>query len=385
MPCLETAPATLRLELAASDIRVSVVSTYQAFLNLQSAWDLLADAAKLDHPFLEFEWSRAWFDCCGKGSDLNVLVLYDGREVIAIAPLISTRVRTWGIELRKLGFFYNDHVPRADFLVARGRSSDAYPAIWKHLLENRNWDLLQLCQLPERSETIPQLQALAAGDGCPSDVWASGAAPYVTMSESWGQYYEGLPSKHRSNLRNRFKRLNQAGAVEIEAITAEDDVDGGIRAGLALESAAWKGSAGTAVSSDPALTRFYTTFAECAAKKGWLRLHFLKAGPKRIAFDYSLVYKNRLFLLKLGYDPHFAAYSPSNLLFCLALQGSFERGMAVYDLLGQTADWKRNWTQEAREHYWLYIFPGTLKGRVLFALKFRLVPLLKKTMARGAR
>lgn len=384
MPCLETATAPLRRELFASTIRVEVVSTYQAFLNLQSAWDLLADAAKLDHPFLEFEWIRAWLDCCGKGTRLNVLVLYADSEVVAIAPLILTRVKMWGIQLRKLGFFYNDHVPRADFLIAHGRS-DVYRVIWKHLMENRNWDFLQLCQLPDGSETLPQLQTLAAEDGCPSDVWASGAAPYVSMSESWDQYHEGLPSKHRSNLRNRFKRLNQVGAVEIEAITSEDDVEEAILPGLALEAAAWKGISGTAISSDPALTRFYTKFAERAAKKGWLRIHFLKTGPRRIAFDYSLVYKNRLFLLKLGYDPDFAAYSPSNLLFCLALQGSFERGMAVYDLLGQTADWKRNWAQEAREHYWLYVFPGTFKGRLLFALKFRLVPLLRKTTARGAR
>jgi CelD/BcsL family acetyltransferase involved in cellulose biosynthesis len=363
---------------------VEVVSTYQGFLNLQPAWDLLAEAAKLDHPFLEFEWSRVWFDCCGKGSDLNILVVYDGYEVIAIAALILTRAKMWGIELRKLGFFYNDHVPRADFLVAQGRP-DVYRVIWKHLMENRNWDLLQLCQLPDGSGTLPQLQALAAKDGCPSDVWASGAAPYVRMSESWSQYYERLSSKHRSNLRNRFKRLNQIGAVEIEAITAEDDVEEAIQPGLALEAAAWKGVSGTAVSCDPTLTRFYTNLAERAAKKGWLRLNFLRAGPKRIAFDYSLVYKNRLFLLKLGYDPDFAPYSPSNLLFCLALQGSFEQGMAVYDLLGQTADWKRNWTQEAREHYWLYVFPGTFKGRLLFTLKFRLVPLLRKTLARGAR
>jgi len=374
----------MRTELIAPAVWVDVVSTYQAFLNLQSAWDVLADAANLDHPFLEFEWNRAWFDCCGKDSELNILVLYDGREVVAIAPLILTRVKMWGVQLMRLGFFYNDHVPRADFIVAQGRS-DVYRVIWKHLMENRNWDLLQLCQLPDGSETLPQLQSLAAEDGCLSDVWASGAAPYVTMSESWGQYFEGLPSKHRSNLRNRFKRLNQIGAVEIEAITGEDDVEDAIQPALALEAAAWKGLSGTAVSCDPDLTHFYTKIAERSARKGWLRLNFLKAGPKRIAFDFSLVYKNRLFLLKLGYDPDFAAYSPSNLLFCLALQGSFERGLAVYDLLGQTADWKRNWTEESREHYWLYVFPGTLKGRFLFALKFRLAPLLKKTTARGAR
>ena len=38
---------------------------------------------------------------------------------MAIAPLILTPIRMWGIKVRRLGFFYNAHVPRADFLIAQ--------------------------------------------------------------------------------------------------------------------------------------------------------------------------------------------------------------------------------------------------------------------------
>jgi CelD/BcsL family acetyltransferase involved in cellulose biosynthesis len=381
MSCLGIASGPLEQERASSPIRVDVVSSYQAFLNLKPAWDRLAAAAELDHPFLEHDWIRTWWECCGGNSTLNVLVLQAGGEAIAIAPLILTRVKMWGVPLRRLGFFYNDHVPRADFLIAQ-RPGEAYRAIWSHLLENRNWDLLQLCQLPAGSETLAQFRNLAAEDGCLSGVWASGASPYISLSTSWPQYCGGLAAKHRSNLRNRFKRLNQVGTVDLETVAAHENAEEAVEAGLSLEAAAWKGSAGTAIASDPELVNFYATFAQCAAKNGWLRLHFLKTGPKRIAFDYSLAYKNRLFLLKLGYDPEFAAYSPSNLLLYLALQGSFERGMSVYDFLGQTAEWKRNWTLEATEHYWLYIFPRSFKGRLLHFLKFRAVPFVKDRATR---
>lgn len=350
--------------LASSPIRVEVVSGYQAFLDLKPEWDRLAAAADLDHPFLEHDWIRTWWECCAGNSTLNVLVLQAGGEVIAIAPLILTRVRMWGIPLRRLGFFYNDHVPRADFLIAQ-RADDVYRAVWRHLLENRNWDLLQLCQLPEGSQSIAQLKILAAEDGYPVGVWLSGASPYISLSTSWTGYSGGLAAKHRSNLRNRFKRLNQAGPVALEAVTTEEYTEEAVQAGLSIEAAAWKGNAGTAISGDPELVNFYTTFARRAAKKGWLRLHFLKTGPKRIAFDYSLAYKNRLFLLKLGYDPEFSPYSPSNLLLSLVLQGAFEEGIAVYDFLGQTAEWKRNWTEEATEHYWMYVFRGSFKGNLL--------------------
>jgi CelD/BcsL family acetyltransferase involved in cellulose biosynthesis len=381
MSCLGAASALLEEDAVSAPIRVDVVSDYQAFLGLETAWARLAKAAKLDHPFLEHDWIRTWWDCFGTGCGLNVLVLYAGHEVIAIAPLIRSRVRMWGITLRRLGFFYNDHVPRDDFLIAK-RHSEVYRAIRDHLLESRNWDLLQLCQLTGGSETLAQLRTLAAAEGFPSGVWASGASPYISLSTTWPQYCGSLPAKHRSNLRNRFKRLNHAGPVELETITAtksleESGTDEAVAAGLSLEAAAWKGSEGTAISSDPGLVRFYSTLARRAAKNGWLQLHFLKAGSKRIAFDYSLAYKNRLFLLKLGYDPDFSIYSPSNLLLHMALQASFERGVGVYDFLGQNAEWKQNWTQEATEHYWLYVFRGSFKGRLVHFLKFRLVPFIK--------
>ena len=110
-----------------------------------------------------------------------------------------------------------------------------------------------------------------------------------------------------------------------------------------------------------------------------MRLNFLRAGPQRVAFDYSLFYRNRIHLLKLGYDPSYAPYSPSNLLLYLVLENSFERDdVGVYDLLGESADWKLQWTKRSRPNYWLFVFSNTLRGRLLHIIKSQLVPLLKR-------
>ena len=116
--------------------------------------------------------------------------------------------------MRRLGFFYNSHVPRAGFIIVAA-ANEAYQAIWDHLLSERNsWDLLQLCQLPEGSQTAEEMRRLAGEAGFPIGIWLSGASPYMSFDTSWSQYYDRLPTKHRSNLSNRFKRLNQIGPVE---------------------------------------------------------------------------------------------------------------------------------------------------------------------------
>ncbi len=378
MACL----ATARPWSEHAEIRVETISDYQAFLDLEPVWNEVAKAAGLDHPFLEHAWVRTWWECFGAGSTLQILVLKAGDQPVAIAPLILTPVRMWGIKVRRLGFFYNAHVPRADFLIAE-RPEEVYRAIWGHLSRSGGWDLVQLCQLPEGSVTLEAIPGLAAPDDCRIVTWRSGASPYLPLRASWGQYFDSLAGKHRSNLRNRFKRLNGIGPVEVETIASGEGLTDALEAGLQLEAAAWKGEARTAISCDPDVSKFYSTLAQRAAERGWMRLHFLQAGPQRVAFDYSLSYKNRIHLLKVGYDPAYAPYSPSNLLLSMVLQDSFERGVREYDFLGDSADWKASWTKQSRPHFWLFVFSSSFKGRLLHRIKSRLVPLLKRLAGRN--
>jgi CelD/BcsL family acetyltransferase involved in cellulose biosynthesis len=365
-------------------IRVQVVSDDDTFTELEPTWDRVLNSARgaRPHPFLEFQWARTWWDCFGAGHTLHVLVLWLGEEPIAIAPLMLSRVRMHGIALQRLGFLYNSHVPRADFL------SGKYPelanrAIWKYLSLHRFWDLLQLCQLPDTSPTLDTISGLAERDGFGTGTWDSGASPSVVTSGSWMEYFNSLPTKHRSNLRNRFKRIAQLGDVEREAVCLPPQLDGALEDGFRIEASAWKGSAGTAIACAPELRRFYSEFARRAAERGWLRLNFLRSGDKRVAFDYSLVYDNRTFLLKLGYDPEYSAYSPSQLLLSMALQDAFEQGREEYDFLGEFVEWKRSWAKESTAHRWLFVTSPGIKGRLLHFAKFRGIPLAKRVLGRA--
>jgi CelD/BcsL family acetyltransferase involved in cellulose biosynthesis len=385
MACLATARTLTETAPARVEIRVDTISDYQEFLDLEPVWNIVAETAGLDHPFLEHAWVRTWWECFGAGSTLRVLVVKAGDQTLAIAPLILTPIRMWGIKVRRLGFFYNSHVPHADFLIAQ-RPEDAYRAIWNHLARTRDWDLLQLCQLPEGSSTLAAISDLAKQDHCRIVTWQSGASPYLPLSSSWDEYFNSLANKHRANLRNRFKRLSGIGPVAVETITSGEQLPDALEAGLQLEAAAWKGAAGTAISSDPDVSRFYSALALRAADRGWMQLHFLRAGSQRVAFDFSLSYRNRIHLLKIGYDPDYAPYSPSNLLVCTLLQDMFQRDeVREYDFLGESGEWKLQWTRLSQPHYWLFVFSSTFKGRLLHLIKSRLVPFLKRNRLQSLR
>jgi CelD/BcsL family acetyltransferase involved in cellulose biosynthesis len=169
-------------------------------------------------------------------------------------------------------------------------------------------------------------------------------------------------------------------------MTSGEQLPDALEAGLQLEAAAWKGAAGTAISSDPDVSRFYSALALRAADRGWMQLHFLRAGSQRVAFDFSLSYRNRIHLLKMGYDPDYAPYSPSNLLVCTLLQDMFQReDIREYDFLGESGEWKLQWTGLSQPHYWLFVFSSTFKGRLLHLIKSRLVPFLKRNRLQSLR
>jgi hypothetical protein len=155
-------------------------------------------------------------------------------------------------------------------------------------------------------------------------------------------------------------------------------MDGALEDGFRLEAAGWKSESGTAIRCHEELVRFYSQLARSAAAVGALRLIFLTVGGTRIAFAYGMGYKNKLFVLKSGYHPEYAAYSPYNILCYLVFRDACERGLAEYEFLGVDDSWKLNWTKTTKPHCWLYVFRNAPRPRLLHWLKFQLAPRIKQ-------
>jgi CelD/BcsL family acetyltransferase involved in cellulose biosynthesis len=357
---------------------VDVITTSAELEELEPVWDCLVNKSSLTHPFMTHEWISSWWECFGEKDGLCVLVVRAGSEPIAIAPLMRKSERVYGRQVATLQLPANDHTNRGDVIIAE-RPRDAYDAIWDFLSSDAvPWDMVVLRELPDDSPTLDELTRRAERTGILSGRWQSEFTPYVPMATSWDHYEEALPAKHRANLRNRLKRLSALGRVELETVSGGPTLSADLEEGFRIEEASWKGRAGTAIRCQPVLSRFYTQFAEKAAKRGWLRLQFLKVGDRRIAFTYCVVYQNRMYLIRPGFDSAYAAYSPVNLLCHFALQDGFASGLDGYDFLGADEHWKRRWSTQTIDHSWLFLFADRPWGRLAHYAKFRLFPALKE-------
>jgi len=259
----------------------------------------------------------------------------------------------------------------------------AAPALLSRLLQERDWDLLQLADVPPCGHAHALADAATAAGLC-AGRWDSVVSPFVRLPAHWEVFERGLGSKTRTALRRRRRSLAASGRVELERVTGGPRLQACLDEALALEAAGWKGRVGTAIRNDPATLGFYTGLAHAAAERGALALWMLRVDGRAIAFQYALAHRDRELLLKQGYDEAFRAFGPGQLLMEEVLRDGVQRGMVEFDLLGDDTPAKRTWTSQVRRHQWLFVFRG-MRGRLLHALKFGAAPRARRLLARLRR
>ncbi len=360
-------------------VRIEVVSSADALAAIGPAWDRLVGQAGITHPFLTHDWILSWWESFGAGRKLHVLLVWEGDELIGIAPLMISRARMYGFPVREIGFIYNDHTPRFDFIIFRNRAA-VFEAIRCHLSDAKGrWSVIRLCQLTSDSASLGEVTRLLEESDYLVGTWPSTASPYLAVRGSFEDHSKSLPRGVRANLKRRMKRLEEQGVVEFESLNDGEQLDSALEEAFQMEAESWKGAAGTAMSCRREIRRFYSALAHRALRSGTLYLTYLRLNGRRIAFDFSLIFQDRLFKLKPGYAMEYHACSPGAQLTAMTVRDAFERNLIEVDFLGDADPWKLDWTTSVRQNSWLYAFQPSFLGHLLYFAKFRFLPWLRRT------
>ena len=358
--------------------KVRVIIERAQFAALAKPWNALVERSD-DQLFYRHDFVQLWLHHFAADAALRILTLFDGSgRLTAALPVILVRSRLFGIPVRELQATANLHSCRFD-LIADDPAAAA-TAFVEYLRQRSDWDLLRLIDSPADGRAAALLMA-AARARLPAGHWISQHSPYRLLPSSWAEFEDSLHRRFRSSLRRRRRRLAELGELRIERYVGGPELAARLEEGFALEACGWKGRAGTAISQHPATLAFYRELATRKAAEGQLALWFLRLDDRAIAFDFTLEYRGRLLLLKTAYDERHAACSPGQLLLEDELRDAIERGLREVDFLGPSSPAKRDWTRLSRAHRWTYLFRGP-RGRLLWLIKFRCLPALKRLLRR---
>lgn len=369
------------MEAPATDLQIELIQDYETFLGLEPVWNRLVDESGIDFPFIRHEWVRMVWDCFKTEGSLYIVLVKEKSKTVALAPLMMERGRMYGYPVRRLRGISNVFSERYDFIVAC-RPEEACCAIWKFLASrSKEWDILELRQLPPGAHALQAIPRSAIGDRFLVGRWESSQGPYITIARTWDEYGKGRSRKFLSNLKGRLKGLRRLGPVTHEVVQGGAGLSQAVDDALRLEGVAWKQKAGTAIVCHPKREAFYRGLIQSAAQQGSLRLYFLVVNDERVATQITLLHRNKLYVLKSGYDPRFAASAPSHLLVWLLLEEAWNLKYDEVDLLGAVESWKRSWTDDVRLHSWLFVFPNRPSCRILHRIKFSLLPRIHSNVA----
>lgn len=297
--------------------------------HLHAEWEAVAVQNRAA-PFSRPEWVRAW--AAMNGTDVAVVVVRRGADLEAVYPVVARGGR--------ISSAADWHVPELDPVGG----VDAVPAIVAAMATGRYRVIVDMAT----EATAPVFARALAEAGFRVRIRERARPPWVDLSAGWTVFQESVSTKKWRELRRRRRRLDEIGVVSFAEHDGSKDLDALLDEGFAVEGSGWKGAAGTAMLADAAVAAFYRRVATDLAGRGSLRLRFLRLDGRAIAFDLAFVHDGAEWLLKTGFDPNLAAWSPGSLLRAEALERACSAGCSRYEFLGTDDAWKREWTDRTR-------------------------------------
>jgi CelD/BcsL family acetyltransferase involved in cellulose biosynthesis len=189
--------------------------------------------------------------------------------------------------------------------------------------------------------------------------------PVIHLDDRWREPGGGLSPSRRSALRRSRRRAQSLGDVSVQLLApTPDELEPLLVEAIEVERRSWKGAAGTALAHDGPRNRFVRRYAREMAARGRLRMQFLRIGGAAAAMHIAVEWSDRLWLVKIGYDPDYSSVSPGQILLAHSIADGAQRGLRDYHLLGFTEEWTQAWTSDEEPCVTIDAYPATRRGFV---------------------
>jgi hypothetical protein len=331
---------------------------------------------KSNHPlvFLTHQWTDVWWKAFGEGKELFILLVYDGNELVAIAPFMRNKGKhtligkpNISVMVKKIEFIANVHSNRCD-IIYKDSPEEVCDSIVNFLLSEHksSWDIMSLEYILRDSPITKCLRSSFDKNTVCSKQYPQISSPYLHINCEWKDYFKNRQRRFKEQLKSRFQKLEESGKVRLERFQKLDGLKTALEQVFDVASKTWKAKDGTALSSTDQLKGFYSELAHTAAKEGWLELFILYLNDIALAFEYCLKFDDKLMLLKTEFDEGYRSFGIGNMIQWKLLEDIFNNGINEFDFLGPSSRWKNYWADgNEREHVIFFAFNKNNKGKIL--------------------
>jgi CelD/BcsL family acetyltransferase involved in cellulose biosynthesis len=285
-------------------------------LPLADAWRDLA--ARALEPNVFYEPAFALAAAAVFGNDVGAVLVWSGTQPRQLLGFFPARVeeRHYGIRLPILTAWTHPYGPLGAPLVDREAVEPVIAAWLAHVASDPA--LPGLLLLPLIAEDGAFATALARSLERAQMPWSDfgrHSRALLVPGDDRAHYLERAVSPHRyRELRRTGRRLADQGALLFTTATTPASVATDVEDFFALETAGWKGLAGTAAASSLELHGFFKTAVAQLAAEGKAQVDRLLLDGRAIAAAVTLTSGTTAWYWKIAYDQAYARYAPGILL-----------------------------------------------------------------------
>lgn len=335
--------------------RMRLISDRGELEQILPDWMNLLENSRTNELMLTPDWLLTWWKVFGKsdGRELAVGALYEGRELIALAPWIrrkhSYRGRLRFRRIEPLGTGEDqEHEICSDYtnVIVRTEAEEVAGKAMAHALAEQkfgNWDELVLPMAEGEDPTIKVLTRELNELGIPTRAEKVNEAVYIPLPRTWDDYLGALSSSRRYYLNRTLRDFERwaAGEYEIKVAASAEELELGKRRLVELHQHRWESQGYEGAFSSSIFTEFHESLMPVLLRKNALQLMWLSVRGEPIAALYNILYGGKVYFYQSGRRVDLPkGIRPGAVIQAHAIRLAIEHGMREYDFLAGPSQFK---------------------------------------------
>ena len=310
-------------------VKKTYTLTEESIDSITELWRDRGNRLNWDCLFVLPGWLKAWLQTFGRNRTPYICSILSHNELIGIAPLMIE-----GQTARLMGD--TDVCDFQDVVVVPGRENTFFDALFDHL---KKQGIRQLDLEAVRSDSVLYRHLVPTGKDQQRtvDCQELDATLVLDLPASWDAYLLQLTGKQRHEVRRKFRRLEEAGRVQLLSAVDVTDISGKMDTFLTLFK---KNRSDKTHFMTEQMASFFHKLAIELASARILRLFFLKLDEAVVAAVMGFDHNETFHLYNNGYDGRYRALSVGLLSKLMTVKESIQLGKKRYDFLKGTEEYK---------------------------------------------
>lgn len=341
------------------------------FYALEPTWRQLFDRNREHSVFLCWEWMSNWWGHFGGSREFRVLCAFEEGAPRFIAPFQVETGRIFGRPYLSIWSCLGANSVACSDHLGFLRDPSVDEADCGHLMDEI-WScggdraVFRLTDLQAEDSVLAGILAWGQAKGLCIAAAPDTLCPLRELPPSWDEFMARLSGNFRGQIRKSWRQVQAR--FHVEQISEPEPLRLAMRELVRLNAQRMAETGRHSSLTTPPMVSFLESVAVAmtAAGKGWFDVIRHESGLVGAAFH--LVEGSTVYYYQGGFDPQYASYRPSTVLFAQAMKRAIENGFRYFDFLRGDEPYKYRWGAKPVRNVMLTIEPRAPVPCVLYHL-----------------